>query len=352
MLRELRGDPDRYTPPHLSGGFFKSSTRTSPTSPTSPTFYKDAKTSYVQYDESNCENFRKFENQCLDPGLRQDVRLRAGPSPEFSWSSTSSSSPGSGAQSYERFTTLTSTSRLAVCDQQDADLFSAYKQRLLLRDLHQLTLSPTSTLSSSPQIFDDAIHAEIDKCQLWDFVDCVHELVDISHKVYELFEGNLHLGKHALKHLDDDLEFYFKSTVDISNSIADQAWEATHLAGNNLLESPSTKEVNRAHCKRYNEVQLLYAEVKFKLNAIIADFTMENKYTPPHLRPTRRTLCFDSLTVQAVYQEEEVGASSAAASPEARATGHAPALPDAPPAAATVPSDGGGGGGERRGRLA
>ena len=95
-------------------------------------------------------------------------------------------------------------------------------------------------------------------------MDCVHELVDISHKVYELCEGNLHLGKHALKHLDDDLEFYFKSTVDISNSIADQAWEATHLAGNNLLESPSTKEVNRAHCKRYNEVQLLYAEVNFK----------------------------------------------------------------------------------------
>ena len=175
MLRELRGDPDRYTPPHLRGGAYKPSTRTSATSPTSPTFcqdvstssetisspassssvrdypdrytpphlrgcpyttssrtpstsrtsptfYKDAKNSHAQYDESNCENIHKFENQCLDPGLRQDVQIRAGPSPEFSWSSTSSSSPGSGAQSYERFTTLTSTSRLAVCDQQDADL--------------------------------------------------------------------------------------------------------------------------------------------------------------------------------------------------------------------------------------
>ena len=190
-LRELCGDPDRYTPPHFRGGFYKSSTRTSPTSPTSPTFYKDAKTSYVQYDESNCERFRNFEDHSLDPGLRQDVRLRAGPSPEFSWSSTSSSSPGSGAQSYERFTTLTSTSRLAVCDQQDADLFSAYKQRLLLRDLHQLTFSPTSTSSSSPRIFDDAIHAEIDKSQLWEFVNFVNVLVDISYKVYEYCEGTL-----------------------------------------------------------------------------------------------------------------------------------------------------------------
>jgi len=63
MLRELRGDPDRYTPPHLRGGkgFYTPSTRTSPTS-SSATFYQDAKiSSQVQHDESFCENLRKIE---------------------------------------------------------------------------------------------------------------------------------------------------------------------------------------------------------------------------------------------------------------------------------------------------
>ena len=142
MLRELRGDPDRYTPPHLRGGFYTPSTRTSPTSPTSPTFCEDAKfTSRIQYDEPNCENCHKMESQCLDPGLCARVQLLLGPTPEFSWSSTASSSPGGTVHSYERFKSLTSTSRLAVCDQQEANLFSAYKQRLLLRDLHQWKFS-------------------------------------------------------------------------------------------------------------------------------------------------------------------------------------------------------------------
>jgi hypothetical protein len=393
MLRELRGDPDRYTPPHLRGGFYTPSTRTSPTSLTSPTFCKDAKfTSRVQYDEPACENCHKMESQCLDPGLCARVQLLLGPTPEFSWSPTSSPSPGGTVHSYERFTTLTSTSRLAVCDQQEANLFSAYKQRLLLRDLHQWKFSRTSTSSSSPRIFEDSIHADVDRCQLWDFVDCVNKLVNISNKVYEYSKGNHNL--HYLKNLNYDLEFCLELAHKVNISIADQAdalREGFYLAGNNHLERSSAEEVNRAYYKRYNEVQLLYDEVKFKIETIVADrdlamsassagvekvgspgsftartapkhYQKEVEKNQLHSLATKRTLDFDSLATQAspvVVVEKErwpvqaplaappaaatalskvvvVEASCAAASPEVRATGHALVPPAAPLAAATA----------------
>ena len=243
--------------------------------------------------------------------------------------------------------------------------FSAYEQRLLLRDLHQLQSAPSSTSSSSPWIFDDAIHADIDNGQLWKFVEYVNELVHASYTVYQYCEGDLYLREFDLELLRSDLEHNFTMACNVNISIADQADALRHpprFTGNEPLVCPFAEVVNRECLKRYTEVQLLYDEVKFKIDTIIADpaasassavvekvgsFTASpapqyyqkevEENDQPHSLATRRTLDFDSPAVQVSSPEVGVEASSATASPEARATGHALAPAAAPLAAATVP---------------
>ena len=92
-FRGLAGGGGKYTPPHLRGDSYTSSTRTSPT-PASPTFCQDAKFQpHAEHHEQICENFRKNESRRSDPVLCQRVQLLVSAPPEFSWSSTSSSSP-------------------------------------------------------------------------------------------------------------------------------------------------------------------------------------------------------------------------------------------------------------------
>ena len=132
-------------------------------------------------------------------------------------------------------------------------------------------------------------------------MDCVNKLVHASYTVYEHCEGNLSLGELDLKLLEHN--FYLAGMVNVS--IADQADVRRldfYLAGNNHLKCPSAEEVNSAYYKRYNEVQLLFDDVKFKLDTIITDFAtsaVHVRYTPPWLRATKHTLGFDSLTLQA-----------------------------------------------------
>ena len=71
MLRELRGDPDRYTPPHLRGGAYKPSSRTSATSPTSPTFCQDAKSSSdSRSSPMSSSSVRDYPDRYTPPHLR------------------------------------------------------------------------------------------------------------------------------------------------------------------------------------------------------------------------------------------------------------------------------------------
>ena len=210
-------------------------------------------------------------------------------------------------------------------------------------------------------------------------MDCVNELVNLSNTVYEYCEGTHYL--HNVKNLSSDLEYYFQLANDVNRSIADQAdelWNSFSLDGNSPGVRPSAEEVDREYYKRYNEVQLLYDEVKFKIDTTVADLatsaftavverassstasspvpknyqsrTTQTAATPassvkgvekkltPDVHTTRRTLCFDSLAAQ-VSPVVVVEAGSAAAPPDARTTGHAPVPPDAPPAAATAPPE-------------